>query len=277
MARTQAQILAQINEEANRHAELVALQSNTSRVSIWAYVKQLAAFVVRTQEEMNDTHVAEVQALIANQQIGTAAWYAEQARRYQHGDNIRLINQRPIYNTDDPEARIITHVAVEEGTGNDKGKIFVKAVKAGTGEDAPHAPLDEVEKKAFQAYLNAITFAGLQPVAQSEAAVAITFAATIQVNEQHIIATGDAAGKRPGTDEKPVEAAVKAYLRNLPFNGILRRSAMEDAIQQVEGVVDVKLASLSGAASFTSTYKPASGHATLAEASTFTYQTSLIT
>ena len=281
MARTQEQILAQINEEADRHAALAELQRNTSRVSVWRYIKQTTAFAIRTIEEMLDTHSAEVEARLNRQRIGTPAWYAEQALRYQRGQKVALIDGRPGYATDVPDARIIRHVAVEEATdsdGNKTGIIKVKAVKAGATPGAPYEVLTEEEKKSFQAYLNAITFAGLHVTASSDEAVPVQVTATIQVDAQLIVATGDAAGTSVGGAEKPVEEAIRAYLRDLPFNGVIRRTAIVDAIQEVAGVVDVGITSLqANSTAFTATHKPAAGHASYADGSSLSYQTGLIT
>ena len=272
MARTQTDILRQINEVADKHAELAELQSNASRVSVWGYVKQTTAFAIRTIEELFDTHKAEVQAIINEQRIGTTGWYATQARRYQKGHKLALIDGRPGYTRDEPEVRILSHVAIEEDTTN--GTIKVKVVKAGDAPGAPYTPLETEELQAFQTYLNAITFAGLRTEASSSAAVGIKVVAKVQVDAQLIATDGTAID---GTDS-PVDEAVKNYLRNLPFNGILRRTALVDAIQAVPGVVDVRITALQGGGnSFTATYLPASGHAVLNETSALTYQTNLIT
>ena len=272
MARTQEQILRQINEEADRHVELAELQRNRSRVSVWGYVKQVVAFAIRTLEELFDTHRAEVQALIEQQQIGSLLWYKEQALRWQKGDQLALVDGSPAYLKNHPDARILRHVAVSEDT--ETGTISVQAVKAGDAPGAPYTPLTEVEQQAFQAYLNAITFAGLRATASSEAAVAVRIDAKVQVDAQLITTSGTAIG----STQKPVEEALKSYLRDLPFNGVVRRTAIVDAIQAVPGVIDVRITALQGADSaFVATYLPASGHAILDEASTLTYQTDLIT
>ena len=266
MPRTQQQILAQINEEADKQAVLATLQGNTSRVSVWKYAKQVVAFAIRTLEEMFDTHKTEIRQIIDSRQIGTPAWYAEQAKAFQLGEPLTLINHVPGYASDNPQARIVRHAAVEEGTGSEKGTVIIKAVK-----EVAEAltPLSAEEKLAFQSYMEQITFAGIQVQTKSEAAEEVTLHATLQVDHQLI----DTKGKKVDTEEKPVEEAVANYLRTLPFNGVIRRTALEDAIQTVPGVID--LATYSNTAKtrpFSTTLKPASGHAVLASGSSFSYQ-----
>ena len=74
------------------------------------------------------------------------------------------------------------------------------------------------------------------------------------------------------------EEAVKNYLRNLPFNSILRRTSLVDAVQTVPGVIDLCLTQVKqGSTTIPATYMPPSGHAKMANPSAFTYQTNLIT
>ena len=180
MARTQEQILAQINEEADRHASLAELQRHTSRISVWRHIKQSTAFAIRTIEEMLDTHSAEVEARLNRQRIGTRAWYAEQALRYQHGQKVALIDGRPGYATDLPEAQIIRHLAVEEATGAEAGTMYVKVVK---GDPAGgFEAMTSAELTAFSAYMEALSFAGIQVVASSAMDTSTSVAGTIQID-----------------------------------------------------------------------------------------------
>ena len=146
------------------------------------------------------------------QRIGTLAWYASQAKHYQKGHKLALINGRPGYTREETEARIVKHVAVEEDTTN--STIKVKAVKEGNAPGAPYTPLETEELQAFQFYLNAIAFAGLRTEASSEAAVGIKVVAKVQVDAQLIISSGSEAGTSVGSTGRPVEEAVKSYLRN---------------------------------------------------------------
>ena len=143
------------------------------------YAKQVVDFAIRTLEEPFDVHKEEVQALIDQQRIGSLLWYKEQALRWKRGNQLAIVSGRPTYLRDNSEARILRHVAVSEDTS--KGAISVKAVKAGDNP-GPYTPLEAEELQAFQAYLNAITFAGLKTVASSEAAVAVRVTAKVQVD-----------------------------------------------------------------------------------------------
>ena len=282
MARTQTEILGQINEAADRYVELASLQSNTSRVAVWSYVKNVAAAAIRSLEEGFDAHKKEVQGLLSNQQLGTLRWYEQQALSYQKGNTLTVQADRVFYAEDHgPEARIIKHAAVEEGTDDSAGTVYIKVVKddpAGGGFEA----LTEDELTAFSAYMEALSFAGIKTEASSAAAVPISVKGTIQVDPQRLTTSGTSLSD---PSRKPIEEALREYLRDLSFNGIIRRTALVDVIQATPGVVDVYVSELKHYATgetpgsgtlFKVTHKPSSGHATLFEPTALTYQTETI-
>ena len=78
-------------------------------------------------------------------------------------------------------------------------------------------PLETEKLTAFQAYLNAIAFAGLRTEASSEEAVDIKVVAKVQVDAQLIIASGSKTDTAVSGTERASEEAVKNYLRTLSF------------------------------------------------------------
>ena len=131
MTRTQEQILSEINAEADKNKVLANLQTNHSRASVWQYIKQIVAFSIHTLEVLYENYRADIQTVIEKKQVGTTAWYAEQSLAFQMGHKLLLINNIPTYAEDNPSARIIAHVAIEEGTTySTKGTIFAKSSKS---------------------------------------------------------------------------------------------------------------------------------------------------
>ena len=274
MARKIEEIIQSIDEAASQIASLSQLQSHPARASVWRYIKQVIAFVAHTLERMFDNHQAAIHNLLMRQQVGSLGWYAEQAKKYQHGHRISLIQSVPSYPQDSPSTKIVKHAAIEASTA---GTVEVKVVKAGSNNTLE--PLSSDELAGFQDYINAISFAGLRVVASSGPPVQLKMDVLIQINAQVITAQG----KRLGTEKFPIKEALNAYLRALPFNGWIRASAIEDAIQAVEGVVDVHINrlwySVSGRnyIAFSKTHRPRTGHALLATNSTFVYTTEILT
>ena len=64
----------------------------------------------------------------------------------------------------------------------------------------------------------------------------------IQVYYNPLVLAADGADIDGNT--KPVELAILSFLRTLPFNGRLRKTALTNAILAVPGVIDVKIITL---------------------------------
>ena len=267
MARTQAEILQEINTYADAQAPLATLQSNTSRVSVWRLCKQLLAHFIHAYEVLRDQHQEAVLKLLLGQQVGSKQWYAEHARAFQYGHDVVLVDNRPAYVDDDLDARIISHVSV---TANDQtGKIYCKVVTQDAAGNL--TPLTNLQKGAFQAYMSQIGFAGLPILVQSEAALSVRFTAYIQVDNQRIDPT---TGRALGTEKEPVKEALDTFLQQLPFDGLLKGTALTDAVQAVPGVLDVLLLPFYLEGDATAHYasaRPLSGHTKLDPAATFHY------
>ena len=277
MARSLQNIIQSINDEADTHQELSTLQENPSRVSVWNYIKQVIAFVAHSLERLFDDHERRVEQLLEQQQVGTPKWYVRQALLYQHGTKVGIVQHRPGYAIVDPSLQIVKHAAVEI-PASPAGTLYMKVVKGGANETlVPLSP--EEELKGFQSYMNAITFAGIRVVASSASAVKVKINATVQVNLQLITLEGT----QIGSEKNPVEDAINAYFRALPFNGWVRVSAIEDAMQNVPGVIDIYINSLeylsptNAWVRFRKSFRPASGHAELESTSQFAYQENIIT
>ena len=244
MARTTEEILEEMNTEAATHEELRTLQSNRSRVSMWSYTKQVIAFVAKTVEELFDTHRQEVLEAIAAQQIGSLSWYATQVQAFQYGAQLSIVNNIPQYLTPDPRARIVKHVSITEGGSvttdpyfqEPSGTLIVKVVKQGANQAL--APLEEDEQAALREYLRQIKFAGTRIVLMSEAADTIRLKATVTIDKQIIKHDGSSIRN---DSVYPIEEALKTFFRQLPFNGTVYVSAIEDTIQKVTGVVDARV------------------------------------
>ncbi len=268
MARTIDDIMRSIEVEASNMPELSQLEENPSRVGVWRYVKHVVAFVAHTLERMLDNHKKELEEQLHLQQIGSLNWYAQQALKYQQGHSIGLINFVPQYVRESAAARIIKHAAISV---KPNGVVEVKVVKA--GHDKRLIRLTQNELSGFQSYMHSISFAGIRVEASSEHPVYIRQSTELQVDNQ----INAPAGTNDGTEIYGVRNALAAYFKELPFNGWVRMSAIEDAMQRVEGVIDVhvSIAEYRGNEewiAFSKAFQPSSGHAFLSHLSQFIYR-----
>jgi hypothetical protein len=100
------------------------------------------------------------------------------------------------------------------------------------------AALETAELNAFKDYLAKVKDAGVKLNITSTAADKLKLSYRIKYNALVLNASG---GRIDGTVATPVKDAIKQHLKNLPFNGIFSVTSLVDAIQNVEGVQDVKI------------------------------------
>ena len=236
MARTIETVVEEINKEANRYSALSDLQTNTSRVSVWDFVKRSLAFAVVTLEKMVDKHREEVQDLVDQQEAGSLRWYAKKARDFQYGDRVSIVDNKVKYTVEDESKKIVRHVSINEGTAEDtRGTLYIKALKEG---DNTLVPLTVEEKNAMLAYMNSIKFAGIKIEIVSTHPDLIKLSLQVEVNDELIDRNGYSTAD---PSVSPVQEAIKKYFNNLPFDGVFYLSKLEDQIQAVGGVIDVNI------------------------------------
>jgi hypothetical protein len=225
MARTIQQIKSQILTEKANQPDLSGLTS-TSQVSIfnlWAYITAVAIFV---QEQLWDLFRTETDNVIAVAPVGTDYWVQSQTLKFQYDalnpQIVQLNNFVPAYPTLSPNLQIITRASVLTLPNN---FVSVKVAKSNPPEKLTTPELD-----ALSSYLDTISFAGVQYLTKSFDADELLVGATIYYNGQY-----------SSIIQQNVINAVNDYLLNVPFDGYIILSKIEDALQNVQGVNDVVL------------------------------------
>ena len=201
-----------------------------SKVSIESLLLYIVAVAIWTLEKLFDTHTTEVTDYIATMKPHSLRWYVEKAKAFMYG--VPLIDGTDRHDTTGmtdeqiAQAQIVTFAACTEANAT----LYLKVAKAGP------APLTTDEKAAFEAYLHEIKDAGVRIDVISEHGDYLKLDMVIYYDPLLINADGES--KADGT--KVVEAAIKDYIENIPFNGEFRKNELEDAIQAVDGVVMVE-------------------------------------
>ena len=236
MARKLTEIYDSIIAEKNTMSSLTDLQpaidnsqnlladlSSTSKVAIWRLWAFLTATAIWAHENLWDLFKAEIQAIVDAAVPGTSPWYRDQALAFQYGDSLIYLNNKFQYFLIDPTKQIVTRAAIADRGG----QIIIKVAKGTTTpiklDDTPGTELD-----AFKSYIQDIKFAGTNIAIISRDADLLKISydvyydplitkAVVQVN---------------------VEAAINAYIGNLPFDGYLILTKLTDAIQAAVGVVN---------------------------------------
>lgn len=211
-----------LTEKANR-PELAGLNSasNTAIYRLWAYI---TAVTISVLEQLWDDFKLEVEQLADRQIAGTLAWYAGKVYDFQYGDDLEFINNEYQYAVIDDTKRIVKRVAVTD-TG---GIVRISAAKL-VGIQV--SPLSEQEYSALLAYLQRIAFAGTQLELASLNADKLKMQATVYYN----------ALLDKDTVKAAIKTAIEQYINTIPFDGFIYGNKLIDAIQAVDGVIDVEL------------------------------------
>lgn len=230
MARSIAQIKAAMIAQKNEAPGLEDLNSD-SNTSIYGLLFFIVASAIHLLELFFDAHKAEVDTAITNQKSGRATWYRTMALRFQYGFD--LIADRDYFDntgaTDEQieNSQIIKYAAVEE---SDSESRLILKIAGETGGEL--APIPQAERNAFDAYLNEFRFAGVKVTVINYEPDRLYL--NLEIYRDPLVL--DENGQSILTGEKPVEAAINEYMKELPFNGELIIQNLVDKLQQVPGV-----------------------------------------
>ncbi|WP_336834419.1 hypothetical protein [Sphingobacterium siyangense] len=231
MARTISQIQDEIKTAIQARSELADLTS-TSKSAIWLAMTYAIAFVVFTVESLFDLHKSEVENTLSLLKPHTQRWYREKAKLFQYGYS--LVTDTDVYDnsslTDQQveDSKIIKYCAVNEAT--EESRLIVKIATSGsTGDLEPIGPNELI---AFKAYINEVKDAGLTITITNYLPDILLLDMIIFYDP--LIFNGSGETLIGGT--KPVEIAVKEFLSQLPFNGVLQLNLLAEALRTVQGV-----------------------------------------
>ncbi len=232
-------------------AEGDTFESSFSAVSLESILFYIVAACCHVMEALFDRHRLNVDDKISRAVVASVPWYYKVARQFQYGDALAFdeTTSQWRYPTTDEKKRLVRYVAVRDrGTSI---QILASADKDGLPE-----PLSADVLTAFKHYMNRVKIAGVVLNVRSLPADSIQVRATVQVDPLILSANGT----RNGEESRPVEDSINAYLRGITYGGTFNKTRLVDAIQGVEGVVDVTLAECLYKAAADADYRPVAGN-----------------
>lgn len=197
-----------------------------SAVSILNLIIYIVAMAARTVEWLHDQFRAEVEARIAAAFPGTVSWYWNKIMQFQYGDDL---NEDATYDEIHPDLQIIKHCAVFEV---DNGII----VKVNKGDNTNQA-LDATELAALTEYVRQIKFAGTVAYVYSFYPDELN----LEINIWRDPMVLDENMNRITDGEPVITNAIVNHLNGIAYGGMLNKTKLIDAIQGVEGVIDVTI------------------------------------
>lgn len=226
MARTIEVIKAQIIAAKDAETNLSSLNS-PSQTAIWNLWAYITAFCIYYLESLIDLFTVEIEAKISNGIVGTAGWIKARTLQFQYDITTPQLLQVGTdysinYSTIDTTKQIITRCSVVQ-SGNKE--VSIKVAKSVVPE-----VLTALEKASLVGYWNTLGFAGVQINIVNEVSDKLYLSGTIYYDGQYSEVISDT-----------VILSINNYLASLPFDGVIKLSAIEDAIQSTIGVKDITL------------------------------------
>jgi len=217
-----------------KYPVLAALDS-TSDVSFFALMRKMWSLLVQMLGAEWDQFKSEIEVKISSTRVGSLSWYVDQAKAFQYGDMISVIEGQVAYDVIDPAKKIVTQAAMTEDMAT--GRLTLKAAKIGSDG---LVPLLSDELQALTSYIGKVKYAGVTCDVISIEADHLKIVATVKVDRQVIGNTGTLLSD---SSKLPVLDAISAYIAALPYDSILSNTGLTDAIQAIKGVKDFTVSS----------------------------------
>lgn len=230
MARSPEQIQAEIiaSKEAN---PVLSVLNSISKTAIWRVITFVVSYAVFSLEKLFDLHKAEVDLKITLLKPHTARWYREKALAFQSG--FALVTDADYFNNVGFDqqvidaSKIIKYAAVTEAES--ESRIIIKIATETGGKLGPITP---PQKAVFETYIAEIKDAGVRTTVINFLPDRLYL--TMRIFRDPLVIGPD--GNSIIAGGRPVEEAIREYLRQLPFNGELVLAHLIDRLQQVPGV-----------------------------------------
>lgn len=239
MARTKTEIKKQITDAFTQNEHIISaykldttksFEEQFSLVSFENTIFEIFAIVLFLFEKIFDQHRKEISEQIRTQKIFSLPWYRDMALRFQYG--FTLVYERDYYDntgkTDEEisQSKIVKYAAISEIDN-------VLILKIATEKNGELQRINDDEETAFAHYMNRVKAAGVE--------IRIINAEPDLLSIDMVVLYDPLVMKKDGTliqnpSEKPVETAIKEYLKLLPFNGELVLAHLTDHLQKVQGV-----------------------------------------
>lgn len=183
-------------------------------------------------ESIFEKFTQDVEQKISRAVVASIPWYFDKAKAFQYGDDL-VLNPRTFgyeYAKVDTSKQRVKYVAVR-----DRGASIEMLVS--TAQNGKPTPLSDEVLTAFKHYINAIKIAGVVINVRTRKADELSIAVKVVVDPLKI----NRQGVDIASSEKVVEHAIEDYLADIVYGGTFNKTKLVDAIQRVDGVLDVVL------------------------------------
>jgi hypothetical protein len=214
-------------------SNLSDLDSN-SKVAIWNLWIYIVAAAINILEQLQDVYQAGIELIASKAIAGTPKWVQAMTFKWQYDDSgtnpqVLTLNDglEASYPSIVPAYQIATRCSVSTGVSN---LVSIKVAKDTSTTDSTPIELTTTEEGSLTGYWAITGFAGVTYTIVNKPSDKIGITGTVYYQGQY-----------SSTIQTDVELALNDYLANIDFAGQVRVSKIEDAIQEVNGVIDYKV------------------------------------
>jgi hypothetical protein len=238
MARTVAQIQNLMLADIASDDTLTTALTSSSKYAIFRLFTFIVSTAVWIHETFFDQHTVEIDTKIYNQKSGRPSWYKEMALKFQYGFD--LVADKDYFDNGTAsqeqieDSKIIKYAAVNES--DDESRLIVKI--AGEVDGALTDFTDPSQVIAIKAYFKEIKYPGKITIINYKADQLYL---NIQIKRDALVL--NESGMSILNANYPVREAIQEFMKELPFDGDLRLSALVDKMQKVPGVLDATILS----------------------------------
>ena len=233
MARTLSEIYTEAKSARDKHLELTEFK-NDSKMSVLDAFTWVTSACVWSFENLLDVFKVDLAKDLTNRINGTPTYFANMLIKYQKGDELEVSEDgtRFGYATIDPNKRIVTKAAYSEGR-EDGFNDNMMILKIATGAPGAYAQIEHDELIKIRAYLNKLLFAG-------QHATVVSRLGDVLIPRVTVYHDGAVSEDEVYTN---IENALKEFIANPDFNGVIYAQKVLDCIQKAEHVTDVFISS----------------------------------
>lgn len=240
MARTIRQIHdGMLTDIASNEVLSNALTSN-SMYAIFRLFTFILATAISIFEAFLDKHFFEVDTKIYNQKSGRPSWYKTMALQFQYGFD--LVPDKDYFDNGNATeeqieaSKIIKYAAVNES--EDESRLIIKI--AGEVGGVLTDFTDPAQVEAITAYFKEIKYPGKITIINYRPDKLYL---NLRIKRDPLMIGSDGVKKGTEGGGYPIVEALQEFMKELPFDGDLKLSALVDKVQKVPGVLDATLLS----------------------------------
>ncbi|MDH1602557.1 nucleotidyltransferase [Empedobacter sp. GD03739] len=208
-----------------------SFEDQFSKVSFESVLFDIMSIAIYAFEVILDKHYSDVTQKLTEEKAHTARWYRSKALAFQLGFDLKTDSDEfnnAGYSAEQIESsKIVKYSAVVEAEND--SRLIVKIAGETDGE---LNRLNEQQVASFKTYMQEVRDAGVKLTVINYEADKLFL--NLQINYDPLVLSSN--GQHLINANYPVVDAIKAYMKELPFNGELVLAHLVDKLQQVEGV-----------------------------------------